>query len=119
MHKRIAKLTAWSMQSAGTGKWPHLGFEGESFPSGTIRFKRQGTELANGWKKLEPNMKKLVYFIVGYSTILSHYQTQGLLLQLQSGSQSSSSDAPASKMVQMQFVSRSKSIYIFEPIWIS
>ena len=50
VHKRIAEVTAWSMDFAGQGKWPHTGFRGEAFSAGTTRFKQKGTELAQGWR---------------------------------------------------------------------
>ena len=54
VHKRIAEVTAWSMDFAGQGKWPHNGFEGEAFSAGTTRFKQRGTELAKGWRIPSP-----------------------------------------------------------------
>ena len=52
VHKKIAELTAWSMECAGHGAWPQTGFAGEEFHPKTIRFKRKGSELANGWRSL-------------------------------------------------------------------
>ncbi|CAL1142427.1 unnamed protein product [Cladocopium goreaui] len=50
VHKKIAELTAWSMEYAGRGTWPQTGFEGEEFHPKTTRFKRKGSELAKGWR---------------------------------------------------------------------
>ena len=54
VHKHIAELTAWSMDFAGQGKWPHNGFQGEAFSAGTTRFKQRGKDLANGWRIPSP-----------------------------------------------------------------
>ena len=65
VHKRIAELTAWSMDFAGQGKWPHNGFQGEAFSAGTTRFKQKGKELAKGWRIPSP------YLLQNLSVLLS------------------------------------------------
>ena len=65
VHKRIAELTAWSMDFAGQGKWPHTGFRGEAFSAGTTRFKQKGKELAKGWRIPSP------YLLQNLSVLLS------------------------------------------------
>jgi len=55
VHRVIAELTAWSIEVAGNGSWPSVGFGGIPFKEGSQRFKKRGQELALGWRNLIQN----------------------------------------------------------------
>lgn len=52
MNETIAKITAWSIEVATSGKAPTRGFFGEEFEKQSFRAKLAGKALANGYKRL-------------------------------------------------------------------
>lgn len=49
-HELIANLLKWSLSVSTSGTFPSRGFQGEQFDKSTIRFRKQGGQLACGWR---------------------------------------------------------------------
>ena len=48
VHRRVAKLMAWSMSFARKGTFPTCGFDGEEFDRKSLRFQMRGQPIARG-----------------------------------------------------------------------
>lgn len=52
VHRRVAKLAAWSLKHAAKGIFPDKGMDGEEFHPKTLRFKMKGEPLGLGWRPI-------------------------------------------------------------------
>lgn len=110
VHKKIAELTTWSLKVAAEGVWPHKGFRDEEFAKRTPRYKKRGQIIANGFKILAEsnfvfNMFSSHFFFSRWPCILHLKPSSGYVFFVQSGFESSSTNAFLQKMVQVQPVS--------------
>ena len=50
VHELVAQLLGWSLEIATAGTFPSRGFHDEDFGKSTLRYKKQGKQLAHGWR---------------------------------------------------------------------
>ena len=50
VHRRVAKLAAWSMKCALKAEFPAKGLDGEDLDPKSLRFKMRGQPMGLGWR---------------------------------------------------------------------